>query len=391
MSPSVSQNNYTQAKTIKKNVAIIFGGQSPEHAVSVKSGCSLLNHIDKQRFYVEAIYIDSAGQWWQFPQQQQYTPDDFANPANLEQAERCVMIPDESYQLVKLPSLEKIACDVCFSIVHGATGEDGKLQGVFEVANMAYVGSDVAGSAVAMNKVIMKDMLQANNIPTADYLVVDERSWQTDAKKLLANAENLQLPLFVKPANAGSSVGISKVDSFDQLQTAIEVALKFDPQVLVEQGIAPARELEMAVLGNHKLMASCVGEVNPPDGFYDYASKYLNDTAELHYPAKIDEATESKMRDIAFNTYKVLGLKGLTRVDFLLDQATNEPYILEVNTLPGFTNISMYPKLWDVSGKPYQQLISELIELALEAHQDKQNRQNDFDNELLALQESAKA
>ncbi len=371
--------------TSKQAVAIIFGGQSCEHAVSVNSACSLLNHIDRERFHIEPIYIDHEGQWWQYPQQAKYQASDFASSTTAN-AQRCIMMADEAYQLVKLPSLEKIACDVCFSIIHGTTGEDGKLQGLFEVANIAYVGSDVAGSAVAMNKVIMKDILKANNIATADYVIVTEYAWQREQNQLIEQIKNLKLPLFVKPANTGSSVGISKVDELSELEDAIELALKFDTQVLVEEGISPARELEMAVLGNEELAVSCIGEINPPDDFYDYASKYLNATAELHYPAQVDEQTAETMQEMACKTYRVLGLRGLTRVDFLLDQTTNQPYILEVNTLPGFTNISMYPKLWDVSGKPYQQLISELIDLAIQVHEHKQQRQTDFSQELAKLQ-----
>lgn len=372
----------------KKNVAIILGGQSPEHTVSINSGCSLLNHIDQNLFDVQAIYIDIEGRWWQYPKHDEYKPELFNKQKAQANAERCTIIPDENYQLVNLPSLQKIACDVCFCIVHGATGEDGKLQGLFEIANLPYVGTDVAGSAVAMNKVIMKDILNANDIPTANYLIIDERNWKTEADKLVEQAKKLKLPIFVKPANTGSSVGINKVDSFDELKAAIEVALKFDPQVLVEEGITPARELEVAVLGNHDPATSCFGEINPPDGFYDYASKYLNDAAELYYPATLDADVESKMRAIAIRAYKVLGLKGLSRVDFLLDKATEQPYIIEVNTLPGFTNISMYPKLWDVTGKPYSTLITELIELAIQAHENKQQRQLDFTRELTALQQS---
>lgn len=378
----------TSNSTQKKHVAIILGGQSPEHAVSINSGCSLLNHIERDRFVVEAIYIDIKGRWWRFPHQECYKSEIFTLENAEATAERCIIVPDEAYQLVKLPSLEKITCDVCFSIVHGTTGEDGKLQGVFEVANMPYVGTDLAGSAVAMNKVIMKDILKANNIPTANYRIVDARSWQVNADSFLEEAQALKLPIFVKPANTGSSVGISKVDHYDDLKSAIEVALKFDPQVLVEEGITPARELEVAVIGNHEPAVSCIGEIVPPDGFYDYASKYLNDTAKLSYPAEVAPEIEAQIHDIAIRTYKVLGLKGLSRVDFLLDKTTNKPYIIEVNTLPGFTHISMYPKLWDVSGKPYSTLITELIELALEAHKDKQQRQLDFAKELNELQNS---
>ncbi|WP_296404621.1 D-alanine--D-alanine ligase family protein [Psychrobacter sp.] len=372
----------------KKQVAIILGGQSPEHAISINSGCSLLNHIDQSLFEVQAIYIDMDGRWWQYPKQDEYNSELFTTSNALSIANRCTIIPDKSYQLVQLPTLDKIACDVCFCIVHGSSGEDGKLQGLFEIANLPYVGSDVAGSAVAMNKVIMKDMLNANNIPTANYLVIEDSSWNTEANDLIEQAHSLKLPIFVKPASTGSSVGISKVDSYDELKPAIDYALKFDPQVLVEEGITPARELEVAVIGNHNPSTSCFGEINPPDGFYDYASKYLNDKAELHYPAAIETDIEQKMRDIATTAYKVLGLKGLSRVDFLLDRNTNKPYIIEVNTLPGFTHISMYPKLWEVSGKPYSQLITELIELALQAHENKQKRQVDFDRELNELKNS---
>lgn len=379
---------HTVSDSQKKHVAILLGGQSPEHSVSINSGCSLLNHIDRNLFEVEAIYIDIDGHWWQYPQQTHYKAEIFNKETATSIANRCTVIPDASYQLVQLPSLYKINCEACFSIIHGSSGEDGKLQGLFELANLPYVGTDVAGSAVAMNKVIMKDILNANDIPTANYLVIDERSWETEAEDLIEKAKSLKMPLFVKPANTGSSVGISKVDSFEQLNAAIELALKFDPQVLVEEGITPARELEVAVLGNHQLETSCFGEINPPDGFYDYASKYLNDTAELYYPATIDDEVEAKMRAIAIRAYKILGLKGLSRVDFLLDETTNEPYIIEVNTLPGFTSISMYPKLWEVSGKPYATLITELIELALQAHENKQQRHLDFARELTELQKS---
>lgn len=370
----------------KYNVAIILGGQSPEHTISINSGCSLLNNVDREAFHIHPIYIDINGRWWQYPQQNQYQPEDFTINIAESVANRCIIMPDEEYQLVRLPNLEKIDCDVCFSIVHGTTGEDGKLQGLFEVANLPYVGSDVAASSIAMNKVIMKDILNANNIPTADYITIEKHSWKDNPELFLDNAQNLKLPIFVKPANTGSSVGISKVDSYKDLKPAILTAFKFDSQVLVEEGIYPARELEMAVLGNHDLQVSCIGEIDPPDGFYDYASKYLNNTAALYYPAEVNIEIEEKMRNIAIETYKVLGLKGLSRIDFLLEESTNEPYIIEVNTLPGFTNISMYPKLWQVSGKPYLQLITDLIYLAMQAHEEKKQRQVDFSNELIELQ-----
>lgn len=372
----------------RQSVAVIFGGRSCEHEVSIKSACSILNQLDQARFQALPIYIDRAGAWWLFPlSPQAFTPDVFGN---TDMARRCLLSPDPSLGLRTVPDFEPVPCDVCFPIIHGTQGEDGVLQGLLELSGLPYVGSGVAGSAMAMNKILMKSLFAEAQIPTADYVAFDINQWAEQSTTLLEQCQSLAFPLFIKPASAGSSVGITRVtEGSNQLNEAIDYALKFDQQVLVESGIAPARELEVAVLGNDELEVSCVGEILPLDGFYDYESKYLNDTAGLEYPAQLTDLETQQLQQLAKQAYRALGLSGLARVDFLLNTDTHQLSVLEVNTLPGFTEISMYPKLWQSSGLPYQDLLTRLLELGIERHQKKTQQQTDFADELAALQSGA--
>lgn len=374
----------------QQRIGVIFGGQSCEHAVSIASACSILNHLDRQHYIPIPLYVDAQGAWWRFDEKASYVEADFIDPR--ENAQRCILLPDPAYGLCALPSMERIDCDVLFPIIHGTNGEDGVLQGVLELANIPYVGANVASSAVCMDKTLMKSFFRAHEIPTARAYGVSISEWLEDPQAVIRRSASYMLPLFVKPASLGSSVGISKVTEVGDLQAAIDYAFQFDHKVLIEEGVVPARELELAVLETSDgLSASVAGEIKPPEDFYDYRSKYLDDSAELIFPAPIDDKLLTRMQAIAKQVFTALGVSGMARVDFIVNQKTLEPFVLEVNTLPGFTHISMYPKLWSVSGVSYPELLQALIEAAVRQHQRKAERQTSFDQELEALQQQVQS
>jgi D-alanine-D-alanine ligase len=378
----------------KLQTAVIFGGQSCEHEVSINSACSILNELERSKHDVHPIYIDHQGKWWLFSDKNGVTAADFSllnQDSNANRCQPCFLPAMPNAKLIVNPlskNAEQIAIDVIFPIVHGSNGEDGILQGLLELVNLPYVGSDVAGSAVAMDKVIMKAIFASNGIATADFIATNADEWQHDRDAVLLRSQTLQLPLFVKPSNMGSSVGIRKVSEFNQLAEAIDYAFHFDSKVLIEQGVSPARELELAVLGNDDVRVSQAGEIIPPDGFYDYKSKYISDDARLIFPAEVEPKTLEALQGLARKAFHALGLSGMARVDFLLDSVTNKPYVLEVNTLPGFTAISMYPKLWTINNLAYPELLNTLLDLAIAKHAEKTRRQTDFTAELAKLQQS---
>jgi D-alanine-D-alanine ligase len=261
--------------------------------------------------------------------------------------------------------------DVVFPVLHGTFGEDGTLQGFFEMADIAYVGAGVVGSSVGMDKSVFKDVMRANNIPISEWIVCTRKDIAANIDAIIQSAEKVApYPLFVKPANLGSSVGITKVKNRSDLYEGLMEAARYDRRILVERGIN-AREIEVSVLGNEDAQVSLPGEIVPSDEFYSYNAKYIDGKSRLFIPAPLSEEMIAKVRDLALRTYKAIDCAGMARVDFLLDRDTNELFVNEVNTIPGFTSISMYPKLWDASGLAYPALIEKLVDLALERKQER--------------------
>jgi D-alanine-D-alanine ligase len=361
----------------KLKLGVIYGGRSGEHEVSLMSARSVLSVIDRDKFNVIEIGITRQGQWlvgenlWTKLQNERY-----------EGLQSAVFLPSPKnpgiYTLdngeLKLYS----NLDVIFPVMHGTYSEDGTLQGLLELADVAYVGAGVLGSAVCMDKGLFKDVMIANDIPTLPYQVFNRTEIEEDLDDCLDEAEAFApYPLFTKPANLGSSVGISKCISRSDLIEGIMHAALYDRRILVEEGIDQAREIEVSVLGNEKPSASIPGEVIPKDIFYTYAEKYINNTAELLIPAQVSNEVIEKIQSLAIRAYKATDCAGMARVDFLINRETGELYLNEINTIPGFTKISMYPKLWEASGLPYAGLVERLIDLALErkAQRDKTERE----------------
>lgn len=338
----------------KLHVAVIFGGRSGEHEVSLMSARSVLSVLDPARYEVTQIGITHDGQW--------LTGADVLGKFeqnNFVDLQPFVMTPD--------PSRSTYNIDVFFPVLHGTFGEDGTLQGLFEMANVAYVGAGVAGSSVGMDKGVFKDVMIANNIPTVETLVVLRAEIEKDMPGVIEKAETLSdYPLFTKPANLGSSVGVTKCNNRSDLQEGLMEAAAFDRRVLIQKGIRNAREIEVSVLGNDEPVASVCGEVLPSREFYSYESKYIDGTSGLVIPAALPAETSDAIRDYAVSAYKAIDCAGMARVDFFVERDTNRIHLNELNTIPGFTKISMYPKLWEASGLPYSKLCDRLIELALE-------------------------
>lgn len=352
----------------KLRVGIVFGGKSAEHEVSLQSAKNIVEAIDKTKFDVTLLGIDKQGQW--------HINDASSYLLNANDPARIALRPSDvtlaqvpgkvSQQLIDAGNGQPLpGIDVIFPIVHGTLGEDGSLQGMLRMANLAYVGSDVLGSAACMDKDVTKRLLRDAGLAIAPFVTLTRANRD---KISFADIESrLGLPLFVKPANQGSSVGVSKVTSEAQYHTAVALAFEFDHKVVVEKGIK-GREIECAVLGNDFPEASTCGEIVLNSEFYAYDTKYIDDNgARVVIPADIDSAVNDKVRAIAVQAYQTLGCSGMARVDVFLTE-DNDVIINEINTLPGFTNISMYPKLWQASGLDYTSLITRLIELALERH-----------------------
>lgn len=364
-------------KKLKLTVAVIFGGRSGEHEVSVISGQSVMNALDKNKFEVLPIYINKKGQWLFSPNTQELIAGIGASQ---------VYLPPEpgKNQLVlrSKTDRENLKIDVVFPVLHGTFGEDGTLQGLLELAGVPYVGAGVLGSALGMDKAMMKKIFAVSGLPVVKFHV-----WHRDQiyNEELVDAieKEFGYPFFVKPANMGSSVGISKVHDLSELKPALLLAAKYDRKILIEEGVPEARELEVSVLGNREPEASVVGEIIPGREFYDYEAKYIDDTSELIIPAPLETGEEEKLQQLAIKAFEVLDLRGMARVDFLKSRGTGEIYLNEVNTIPGFTNISMYPKLWAKSGLPYPKLLEKLIDLALEDYRDRAQNRTDFDSKLL--------
>src|SRR6516164_4816429 len=391
----------------KLRVGVLFGGRSGEHEVSLLSAASVVNAIDKSKYEVVPIGITKDGRWLTAaaaeallqgkpPEESKHLragdPDATPGAAVLARGEAVVVPPEPVHHAtrsltpfqgdaatLRRASDRAINVDVIFPVLHGTFGEDGTIQGLLELADIPYVGAGVLGSAAGMDKDIMKSLFLAAGLPIVKDVTILRRDWEKDPKRVEKLVAKLKYPVFVKPANLGSSVGISKAHNKKELGPAIEEAAKFDRKIVIEQGVGgnkdKAREIECSVLGNDDPSASIPGEIVPIKEFYDYDAKYLDEGSQLIIPAKLTKAETKKVQDLAIKAFKAVDCSGLARVDFLMDPKSRKIYLNEINTMPGFTAISMYPKLWAASGLSYSDLIDRLIQLGLERHEDKKKNQ----------------
>jgi D-alanine-D-alanine ligase len=395
----------------KLRVGILFGGRSGEHEVSLLSAASVLNAIDKTKYEVVPIGITKDGRWLTAehaerllkgdagggaratPATQLRAGDPEATPgaALLASGESVVVPPEPSHRDAGLAPFQTdanlrraadraINVDVIFPVLHGTFGEDGTIQGLLELADIAYVGAGVLGSSAGMDKDIMKSLFRAAGLPIVKHVTVLRGQFEGEPKKVQKLVESkVKYPVFVKPANLGSSVGISKAHDRKELGPAIAEAAKFDRKIVIEEGVGGkknrAREIECAVLGNDEPKASVAGEIVPCKEFYDYDAKYLAEGSEGIIPAKITKAEMKTVQRLAIAAFQAVDCTGLARVDFLMDPKSRKIFVNEINTMPGFTSISMYPKLWAATGVPYPELINRLIQLGIERHEDKKRNQ----------------
>jgi D-alanine-D-alanine ligase len=362
-------------KGVRKRVALVFGGCSAEHEVSLRSARSVFEAMDKDRYEAILVLITRDGAWYVRPAH----PASFDDPPDLDEKDRLVCSHDPVHKgflrIGEDGRLETMMVEAIFPVLHGTYGEDGTLQGLLELANIPYVGCGVLASAVGMDKVLMKAAFQDRGLTVGPFSWFLRSEWRRNRAEVLKGMSNRTFPLFVKPANLGSSVGISRVPDRSGLEAAIELAARYDRKVLVEDSI-PGRELEVSVLGNEDPIASVPGEIVSHTEFYDYTEKYITDTAELIIPADLPESVQKEAGKVAVTAFKAVDGSGLARVDMFL---TPEGQIVvnEINTMPGFTSISMYPKLLEASGISYGSLVDKLIDLAIERHRDKQHTVTD--------------
>lgn len=391
----------------KLRVGILFGGRSGEHEVSLLSAASVLKAIDTEKYDVVPIGITKDGRWLTAEHAENLLsgklvleprnlragdPEITESAAVLAQGQSVVVPPEPVHRetglvpfqtdarLLRRASDRAINVDVIFPVLHGTFGEDGTIQGLLELADIPYVGAGVLGSAAGMDKDIMKSLFIAAGLPIVRHVTVLRGAWENDSKRVeKLVSSKLKYPVFVKPANLGSSVGISKAHNRKELGPAIEEAAKFDRKIVIEQGVGgnkeKAREIECSVLGNDEPSASVPGEIVPGKEFYDYTAKYLDEGSQLIIPAKLTKAETKKVQQLAVKAFQAVDCSGLARVDFLMDAKTRKIYLNEINTMPGFTSISMYPKLWAASGLEYPDLIDRLIQLGIERHADKKKNQ----------------
>jgi D-alanine-D-alanine ligase len=337
-------------------VALIFGGRSAEHEISLISAGAIHRNLPRERFDVRSIYITRGGLW-------KLVEGPSADIAALERGPAFPFLPWESE-----PAGSKPFADIYFPVLHGPFGEDGTIQGLLELAGVPFVGAGVTGSALGMDKALSKAVLRDHGLPVVPFVVVREADWAKAPGAVERQVRRvLRLPLFVKPSNLGSSVGITKVKAYAGLRDALEAAFRYDDTALVEKGII-GRELELSVLGNEQPEASVPGEIIPHREFYDYADKYLEGMTRFVIPAVLPPRTLVRVRALGVAAFKALAASGMARVDFFLEKATDRLYVNEINTIPGFTEISMYPKLWDASGLAFPRLLERLVELGFERH-----------------------
>jgi D-alanine-D-alanine ligase len=392
--------------TKKLRVGILFGGRSGEHEVSLLSAASVVKAIDQNKFEVVPIGISKEGRWLTSGEAERLLqgkpveearhlragdPEATPGAALLAKGEAVVVPPEPAHRQQGMVPFQTatptrraadraINVDVIFPVLHGTFGEDGTIQGLLELADLPYVGAGVLGSAAGMDKDVMKALFRNAGLPIVKHVTILRGDWETDPKKAEKLVEkNLKYPVFAKPANLGSSVGISKAHNRKELGPAIYEAAKFDRKIVIEEGVGgkknKAREIECSVLGNDRPQASVPGEIVPGKEFYDYTAKYLDEGSQLIIPAKLTKAETKKVQELAIKAFQAVDCSGLARVDFLMDPKNRKLYVNEINTMPGFTAISMYPKLWAASGLAYADLIEKLIQLGLERHAEKKKNQ----------------
>jgi D-alanine-D-alanine ligase len=394
----------------KLRVGILFGGRSGEHEISLLSAASVFKAIDKSKYEVVPIGITKEGRWVTSADAERLLqgneagggaqatslragdPEATSSAAILAVGKAAIVPPEpqrpggsitpfqSDAALTRRSSDRAINVDVIFPVLHGTFGEDGTIQGLLELADIAYVGAGVLGSAAGMDKDIMKSLFRAASLPIVKHVTFLRGDWERDPRNIRQSVEKqLKYPVFVKPANLGSSVGISKAHDNKELGPAIDEAAKFDRKIVIEQGVGgkrqKAREIECAVLGNDQPEASVPGEIVPGKEFYDYTAKYLDEGSELIIPAKLTKTETRDVQRLAVAAFKAVDCCGLARVDFLMEPKTRKVYLNEINTMPGFTSISMYPKMWAATGVSYPDLIGRLIQLGLERHEDKKRNQ----------------
>ncbi len=357
----------------KIRVGLLFGGRSGEHEVSLTSASSVWKALDPRKYDVIPIGITRQGQWRVGSEALKLLPEvlDRGTPV-LPSADPTGpnLVPLD--QKRTRPADPQV--DVIFPVLHGTFGEDGTVQGLLELANVPYVGAGVLASAVGMDKDVMKRLFRDAGLPVVKWVCVARSEWERSSKSVRQKIEKeLRYPVFIKPANLGSSVGISKVRHARELGPAMDLAAKYDRKIVVERGL-DAREIECSVLGNEQPQASVPGEVIPINEFYDYEAKYLKEGSELIIPAPLSKRQADEVRDLAIRAFRAIDGAGMARVDFLLDRKTRRIYVNEINTIPGFTSISMYPKLWEATGLSFPRLLDRLIELALQRHRDQSRR-----------------
>jgi D-alanine-D-alanine ligase len=375
--------------TRKLRVGVIFGGRSGEHEVSLMSASNVIGAIDKDKYEVVPIGIAHSGQWLLSGDSMKALKSGIEGSPGTPLA----ILPDPgSPGLIKLPEAADSgaagpgpgrpeAIDVVFPVLHGTYGEDGTVQGLLEMANIPYVGAGVLASSVGMDKAMAKAVWQQRGLPVVDYLLILRRDWEERRDAVAREIEvKFGFPVFIKPANLGSSVGISKAHDRDELRAGMDLAVRYDRRILVEDAV-DAREIECSVLGNDHPEASVPGEIVPCNEFYDYAAKYVDERSQLRIPADLRPETAAEVRRLAVEAFKAIDCAGMARVDFFVERGTDRIYLNELNTIPGFTKISMYPKLWEASGLPYGELINRLIALAIERHADKNRNETVYRSE----------
>ncbi len=365
----------------KIRVGVLFGGRSVEHEVSLVSATSIIRGLDQQKYLPIPIGISREGRWIVGDEALRLLKEH----APLETKAEHLLLPDPRRKALVRTSVHgmqevpEVPVDVIFPVIHGTYGEDGSLQGLLEIADIPYVGAGVLSSALGMDKVLQKEVLRQAGIPVAPSLWFTSSVFESDPEEVLTRVEKtLKYPIFVKPSNSGSSIGISKAKERGGLKEAIRLAARYDRKVLVERAVRDAREIELSVLGNENPQASIPGEIIPSNEFYDYNAKYVDGASEAVIPARLPKTIVAKLQAIAVRAFQALDCEGMARVDFLLSRGTNAITLNEVNTIPGFTPISMYPKLWEASGIAYADLLDTLIRLAIERYEARKRVTLDF-------------
>jgi len=367
----------------KLKLGLIYGGKSGEHEVSLQTAAAVLKELDHSKYEVTPFYITKQGEWIRGPRLT--GPVDLPQLTSFDKEETAAgsILPASLFYPREFagdsPSQAGADIDVVFPLLHGTYGEDGTIQGLLELANIPYVGAGVLASAVGMDKIMMKKIFGQEGLPQCLYRHFTRGQWDKDQSFFIMEIEvSLGYPCFVKPANLGSSVGISKVHNRDELLKAVDLAFQFDRKVIVEEAV-DAREIEVSVLGNDEPEVSVPGEVVPSNEFYDYEAKYLDGKSSLIIPANVTEEQKQEIQELAVRAFQAIDCSGLARVDFFLTRDSNRILVNEINTMPGFTPYSMYPLLWKESGKSYRELLDELIRLALERHRKKQQIRYSFE------------